>query len=109
MKSSATPAVVIAFFGTLLCLFVVLQVRLWISDDGFREMSRLQNQVAVQKNENRELAARNARLDAEVKDLSRGFAAVEERARADLGLIAPEESFYVFGDAEPQNDAVESD
>jgi cell division protein FtsB len=99
----------IAFLGALLCLFAVLQVRLWVSEDGFREMSRLHNQVALQQNENRELAARNARLDAEVKDLTRGFAAVEERARSDLGLVAPEESFYVFGDAELQEATVEPD
>jgi cell division protein FtsB len=109
VKSSFKPPIVIAFFGILLCLFAVLQVRLWISEDGFREMSRLHNQVALQRNENQELAARNTRLDAEVKDLTRGFAALEERARSDLGLIAPEESFYVFGDAEPKNVAVEPD
>ena len=72
-------------------------------------MSRLRGQVALQQNENHELEARNARLDAEVKDLTRGFAAVEERARSDLGLIAPDESFYVFGGAESQDIIVETD
>ena len=109
MKSSVKPAFVIAFFGTLLCLFVLLQVRLWVSKDGFREMSRLRSQVALQRNDNHEMEARNARLDAEVKDLTRGFSAVEERARSDLGLIAPEESFYVFGDTEPQDIVVEAE
>lgn len=109
MKSPAKPAFGIVFFGALLCLFVLLQVRLWVSEDGFREMSRLRSQVALQQNENHELEVRNARLDAEVKDLTRGFAAVEERARSDLGLIGPEESFYVFGDAEPQDIVVETD
>jgi cell division protein FtsB len=109
VNSPIKPVFVISFFGVLLCLFVLLQVRLWVSEDGYREMSRLRSQVELQRDENRKLAERNARLDAEVKDLKRGFAAVEERARSDLGLIAPEESFYVFGDAEPQGTVIEAD
>lgn len=82
-------------------LLAILQVRLWISKDGFSEVSRLGSQVELQRKENTELARRNSRLEAEVKDLRGGFAAVEERARSDLGLIAPDESFYVFsGDAD---------
>ena len=49
------------------------------------------------------------RLDAEVRDLKRGFAAVEERARSDLGLISPGESFYVFGDPEAGGDTDTAD
>jgi cell division protein FtsB len=94
MKST----IVKAFFGLLICLLVMLQVRLWVSDDGFGEISRLRSQVALQTNENKEFEIRNDRLDAEVGDLKLGFAAVEERARSDLGLVAPGESFYVFGD-----------
>lgn len=93
------PATVKAFFGVLLGLLLLLQVRLWVSEDGFGEMSRLRSQVVLQRHENEELARRNQRLDAEVVDLKGGFAAVEERARADLGLIGPEESFYMFGDS----------
>jgi cell division protein FtsB len=93
------PAIVKAFFGVLLGLLLLLQVRLWVSEDGFGEMSRLRSQVVLQRHENEELALRNQRLDAEVVDLKGGFAAVEERARADLGLIEPEESFYMFGDS----------
>jgi cell division protein FtsB len=96
-------------FGVLLGLLLVLQVRLWISADGASEMSRLRAQVALQSHENEEMALRNDRLDAEVKDLKRGFAAVEERARSELGLIAPEESFYLFGDYEPAADTTEAD
>ena len=33
-------------------------------------------------------------LAAEVRDLKQGFAAVEERARAELGLIAPNETYF---------------
>jgi cell division protein FtsB len=96
MKISERPVIVRIFLGGLVCLLVALQIRLWISEDGVAEMSRLRQQVAFQKNENQQLAERNDRLEAEVEDLKKGFGAVEERARSDLGLISPDESFYVF-------------
>jgi cell division protein FtsB len=80
------------------CL-ILLQARLWVSEDGFVGMRRLADRVALQRAENRELAERNERLNAEVRDLKSGFSAVEERARADLGLIAPNETFYLVSDA----------
>jgi len=84
--------------GGLLCLLLVLQVRLWNSSGGFSEVSRLRNQVEFQAHENEQLAERNERLEAEVEDLQRGFGAVEERARSDLGLIGEDETFYVFSE-----------
>jgi cell division protein FtsB len=96
MKMSAKPLALRLFLGGLVCLLLVLQIRLWVSEDGIAEMSRLRQQVDFQKNENDQLAERNARLEAEVEDLKKGFGAVEERARSDLGLISPNESFFVF-------------
>ena len=75
------------------CL-VLLQYRLWVSPDGIREMGRLEAGVAAQRGENAVLAARNARLAAEVRDLKQGLTALEERARSELGMVAPRESFY---------------
>ena len=79
-------------------MFVLLEARLWVSEDGFIGVSRLEDRVALQKAENEELAERNQRLHAEVRDLKSGFSALEERARADLGLISPNETFYLIGD-----------
>ena len=84
--------------GALLCLLLVLQVRLWISNGGFSEVSRLQTQVELQTHENEQLAERNERLAAEVEDLQRGFGAVEERDRSDLGLIGKDETFFIFAE-----------
>ena len=75
------------------CL-VLLQYRLWASPEGIREMGRLEAGVAAQRGENAVLAARNARLAAEVRDLKQGLTALEERARSELGMVAPRESFY---------------
>ena len=73
---------------------ILLQARLWISEEGMREVWRLREQVAERTEENRILAANNASLDAEVQDLKQGLAAAEERARSELGMVAPGETFY---------------
>ncbi|MAF84375.1 MAG: septum formation initiator family protein [Gammaproteobacteria bacterium] len=94
--------------GSLLCLVLVLQARLWISNGGFSEVSRLHTQVELQTHENEQLAERNERLTAEVEDLQRGFGAVEERARSDLGLIGEDETFYVFSEERGGGEAVKT-
>ncbi|MDH5255069.1 MAG: septum formation initiator family protein [Gammaproteobacteria bacterium] len=90
-----------AGIGLLSVLLVLLQARLWVSDDGYREVARLGTLITEQTAENARLAQRNQRLEAEVVELRKGDTAVEERARADLGLIGPDETFYLFGGARP--------
>lgn len=87
----------IALVGLCLAL-ALLQLRLWVSEDGFAEVRRLTAQTESRRLENQALAERNARLAAEVRDLKRGDSALEERARSDLGFVAPDESFYIIGD-----------
>ena len=81
-------------FISLVVILVLVQARLWLSDEGLREVWRLQGQVAECTEENRRLATRNAALEGEVTDLKQGIAAAEERARTDLGMIAEGETFY---------------
>ena len=76
-----------------LCL-IVLQYRIWVSDDGMRGVDRLQHAVAAQQKLDATLAERNSRLAAEVQDLKSGTAAIDELARSDLGMIGPNETFY---------------
>ena len=87
LKSSVTVVLALLFLG--------LQWRLWVSDDGLRSQSRLQQQVQAALAENQQLAVRNAELDAEVKDLKSGQASVEARARTTLGMIRPDETFFL--------------
>jgi cell division protein FtsB len=82
------------FAAALGIVVLLLQYRLWMSDDGVRELARLEKAVAAQKAANEELVSRNARLAAEVRDLKKGVIALEERARSDLGMIAGNETFY---------------
>jgi cell division protein FtsB len=78
----------------LALVILLLQYRVWFSEDGVRELDRLKRAVAAQRSENDQLAERNKQLAAEVRDLKTGMDALEERARSDLGMIASHETFY---------------
>ena len=80
--------------AALLAVVVLLQYRIWLSEDGVRELDRLQRAVAAQRVDNGQLAERNRQLAAEVRDLKTGMDALEERARSDLGMIGGNETFY---------------
>ena len=54
----------------------------------------LNRQISQQKDANGVLKARNDTLDAEVRDLKQGYAAIEERARSEIGMIKQDEVFY---------------
>ncbi|ANB17684.1 cell division protein FtsB [Dokdonella koreensis] len=78
----------------LLIALIALQVKLWTGQGGMRDIWTLEARIAEQRAENEKLKARNDALAADVEDLKHGNAAVEERARSELGLIKPGETFY---------------
>lgn len=80
----------------VVALIVVMQYRLWVSEDGLPAIQRLSEKIDAQGEENKRLRTRNDRLEAEVRDLKAGLEAVEERARRELGMIADDETFYQF-------------
>jgi cell division protein FtsB len=80
--------------AALLVVVLLLQYRIWVSEDGVRGLDRLQTTVAAQRADNDQLGERNRQLAAEVHDLKNGMEALEERARSDLGMIAGNETFY---------------
>ena len=88
------------FAAALLLVLLALQYRLWVSDDGFRSVMGLKRSVAAQSAENATLVRRNDQLAAEVKDLKEGLAALEERARNDLGMIGANETFFQVVDSD---------
>jgi cell division protein FtsB len=82
-------------FATILGFAVVLlQYRVWVSDHGVREVSRLSAAVEAQAAANVEQRDRNRQLVAEVNDLKGGLTALEERARSELGMVGNSETFY---------------
>lgn len=83
--------VLVVILGIFLLL---LQYRLWISDQGKREVWRLTQAVEAQAAANAEQRERNRQLLAEVTDLKIGLTALEERARSELGMVGNSETFY---------------
>lgn len=83
-----------AVFALLLLVLLVLQYDLWIGDGGMRSVWRLDKTLSIQRADNARLAERNQALEAEVHDLKQGLAAIEERARSELGMIKPGETYY---------------
>jgi len=71
-----------------------LLAKLWWGEGGLGDARALQQRVDEQRSENARLQQRNDALSAEVEDLKSGEAAVEDRARSELGMIKPGETFY---------------
>jgi len=84
-----------SLIAILVILLLAVQVQLW---KGVRDVRTLSASVAEQRAENEALQARNEALFAEVRDLREGLEAIEERARAELGLVGPDEDFYLLVD-----------
>jgi cell division protein FtsB len=82
-------------------VIAILQYRLWLSDSGVRELTRMHEAVLQQRSQNTALVERNRQLAAEVRDLKTGMAALEERARSELGMIAGNETYYQVVPAKP--------
>jgi cell division protein FtsB len=77
----------------LLVLLALLQYPLWLGKGGWLRVWDVDRQLVAQREVNQKLEARNAGLDAEVRDLKTGYEAIEERARFELGFIKPDEVF----------------
>lgn len=75
-------------------LIALLQYPLWLGKGSWLRVWDLNRQVALQQEKNVTLKARNGTLEAEVRDLKSGKAAIEERARSELGMIKQDEVFY---------------
>jgi cell division protein FtsB len=78
----------------LLALLIGLQFKLWTGNGSMRDVDSLRAAVKKQTDENDRLRQRNQSLAADVDDLKHGEQAVEARARSELGLIKPGETFY---------------
>jgi cell division protein FtsB len=83
-------------------LIALLQYPLWLGKGSWLRVWELNRQVHEQQEKNVALKARNATLDAEVRDLKSGKAAIEERARSELGMIKQDEVFFQVIEAQPQ-------
>lgn len=78
----------------LVLLLVLLQYRLWFGNGSLTDIHHLDAVKQAQLEENTMLRERNQSLAAEVVDLKQGLAAIEERARSEMGMIKEGETFY---------------
>ena len=78
----------------LIAILAWLQYSLWLGKNGIHDYVRVKDDVAAQQIVNSRLKMRNEQLFAEINDLNDGQDAIEERARTELGMVKPGESFY---------------
>ncbi len=89
----------------LVMLVLALQYRLWFGEANLREVLTLQEAIITQQQDNEKLLERNRQLEAEVLDLKKGLAALEERARSEMGMIREDETFIQL--IEPRSGSVQ--
>jgi cell division protein FtsB len=91
-------------------LIALLQYPLWLGKGSWLRVWDLNRQLTIQQEKNSVLKARNDSLDAEVRDLKSGKAAIEERARSELGMVKQDEVFYqVLENTTPKNTAPQAE
>ncbi|HSV60105.1 MAG TPA: cell division protein FtsB [Variovorax sp.] len=86
MRSRIVPIV-------LTLLLLVLQYQLWTGRGSVPDVTRQQEALTRLNEANARAALANERLASEVRDLQEGLEMVEERARAELGMVKPNEVF----------------
>ncbi len=84
----------------LAALLLVIQWPLWFGHGGWLRVWDLQRQVVARQAVNATLRARNQALTAEIASLRQGSEAIEERARGELHMMRPDETFFQLPAAE---------
>ena len=79
-------------------LILAIQYPLWLGKGGWLHVADVDRKLRTQRQTNERLQQRNQVLHAEVADLKRGYDAIEERARGELGLLKNDEVFFQFVD-----------
>jgi cell division protein FtsB len=93
----------------LIFLLLLLQINIWFKDDGYPRITELKLLTQDQKRENSAMATRNTQLREEMEDFKKGDAAIEERARTDIGMIKEGEEFYLITQPKPVLEKTNSD
>ena len=83
----------------LLLVFFALQYRLWVGEGSYAEVVHLRNEIVLKKQDLNRMQQENRQLRAEIDDLKSGLAAIEERARNDLGMIKENEVYFQIVDS----------
>lgn len=86
--------------ASLLLLLIILLVRLFAGEGSVGQVFALEKKIEVQTQLNQQLKRRNEKLADEVIDLQNGYDAIEAYARSELGMIKPNETFFLIIPAE---------
>lgn len=78
---------------SMFLLLIAIQYPLWLGKGGWLKVYEMEKQLELQQAKNSLLSLRNAKLAGDVKDLKDGTRAIEERARAEHGMLKDGEFF----------------
>ena len=81
---------------TLFVVFVVMQYMYWFGETGFFATQLLVQDVKAQAEFNQQLYERNEMLRVEIERIKHDDSVIESIARHDLGMIKPNETFYLY-------------
>lgn len=80
----------------LVSLLLIFQAQLWFGRGSLTHVGQLKKQLTDLRSNTSRLQLENSQLKAEVEDLKNGMEMVEEKARAELGMIKPNEIYVQF-------------
>jgi cell division protein FtsB len=75
----------------LIALLLIVHAQLWFGRGSVGNVATMHGKLEAQKAANVQAQQANERLASEVRDLKEGLEMVEERARAELGMVKPNE------------------
>lgn len=78
----------------LVALLVLVQYRLWFEEGGIRDVLSLKKKLAIQTQTNALLKQKNDELLFQIERLEKSEDGVETRARNELGMVKPGETYY---------------
>lgn len=89
-----TELILLKWLNILLATLIIWALfQQQFGDGGRKELNEKQILLAIKQAEIETLQERNEKLTAEVASLKSGLDAIEERARAELGMVKEDETF----------------
>lgn len=79
----------------LLVILAGLQYRLWVGDGSLAQVHHLQSMNNKIERKNAQDRVRNNTMQAQIDDLKSGVRATEGRARTEMGMVKPGETFFL--------------
>lgn len=79
-----------------LLILSVLLFRLLVGEGSVAHIVDLKQKISKQEQVNAKLSARNQVLADEIIGLQNGFETIEAYARAELGMVKPNETFFLI-------------